>query len=497
MSNFTAQNIIFGYKFNKLPFTVPTPYLYNPYNDAPIDYQGISRTSGTITTTFTIPNHSISVGDKFNAFNADAYDNTTEEYIEGNEQPFEVTAINGDDVTADLIPDSRTGNTINIDSSNLTIRLFGRYFFANKSVKYDIVPSNASYKIESTVNQTLTINFGDGTIKNIVLSAGANDLSFREHEYTDGNSEHTIILTFETPSAIESIATFRVQMGDIIPDDIIKFTNLKTLEFGLNSGIKQFPNDLSSLTQLENLAVDSGELEKIDDSIGQLPLKSLNFRNSLDLSQTQAEESLNVLLQLVELETLLLSGTNLLEFPAGFVNRTEIKNLEIGQNNPYTTLPQNIPTSIESIRLRRKNPDLTSYNNFSRLVNLKTIVNASNCLFGIVSIPNNFSNLTKLKTYLDGGIDSVAILDTVINNWYDFIAVREFGDITGANSTFRDMTFNIEEADSQPPTGTYQASSNFVQGTANGNPQSPFEKVYVLVKNFGHTWIINGTTYEN
>jgi len=42
-------------------------------------------------------------------------------------------------------------------------------------------------------------------------------------------------------------------------------------------------------------------------------------------------------------------------------------------DNSFTTLPQNIPTSLENLELTNKSPKLTSYVNFDRLVNLISV----------------------------------------------------------------------------------------------------------------------------
>lgn len=44
------------------------------------------------------------------------------------------------------------------------------------------------------------------------------------------------------------------------------------------------------------------------------------------------------------------------------------------------------------------------------------------------------------------------------------------------------------------PSGVYQAPSGFVEGSANGTPSTPMEKIYVLTKNYKEVWTIKPET---
>jgi len=417
MSTYTADDVLFGYQFNRLVFTVPTPSLTDNTQDPP--------------------------------------------------------------VTGRFFP----GNTYNVISGE------------------SIMKNSISFIFNSLQTQRLSISWGDGTIteKNIIV--GSNEITRNEHEYTDGLDNHTVVFVFEKPKQVSIINVVNVNVGEVIPQDIKKFTSLSTISFRAESGIKSFPTDLSSLSLLTSLKVESAELPKIDSSLFSLQLRTLSLSGSVDFSDSVALESLARLPEFIFLEELDFAGTNLIEFPLNFINRNLLKILNIGGTNNFTTLPQNIPTSLENLSLRYKNPSLTSYANFDRLINLTYIdftkaFDNQNILIG-----DEISFLHKLKNIDYGATITQIRTDSVINNWFNFIVTREFASIEedSGNDKFRGMQFFLTQKAnlSNLPSGTYQAPTGFNKNVSNGTPANELEKVYCLVENYGHTWEVgDGVTTD-
>jgi len=413
---FTADNVIFGYKFNKLSFTVPTPSLTDNTQDPPVT---------------------------------------------------------------------------------------GRFFAGNTGFGENIMLTSIAFNFTTTETQKLTISWGDGFFGEIDLVVGTNTLARNEHEYTDGINEHTIVFSFEKPKAISAINTLNVNVGDIISEDLKKFTGLESLVFGNRSGIQEFPADLSTLTNLKNLSVLDSDIPKIDDSIFSLPLEKLSFRNSIDFSITEASDSLERLAEFVFLEELNFAGTKLTEFPVNFINRNRLVSLTIGENNEFTILPINIPISVTSLSLEGKSPDLTSYENFDRLVNLERLFLDGTFDNVNLAIGNELASCELLKTisYRRDSVSVLASTNAIVNNLFNFIVTRANAVIsTGGSNKFRDMTITMLSVNNgnNRPSGTYQAPKGFEKNVSNGTPANELEIVYCFVENYGHTWTVgDGTSTFN
>jgi hypothetical protein len=413
---FTADNVIFGYKFNKLSFTVPTPSLTDNTQDPPVT---------------------------------------------------------------------------------------GRFFAGNTGFGENIMLTSIAFNFTTTETQKLTISWGDGFFGEIDLVVGTNTLARNQHEYTDGLDEHTIVFSFEKPKAISGINTANVNVGDIISEDLKKFTGLELLAFGNRSGIQEFPADLSTLTNLKNLSVLDSNIPKIDDSIFSLPLEKLSFRNSIDFSTTEASDSLERLAEFVFLEDLSFAGTKLTEFPVNFINRNRLVSLTIGENNEFTVLPINIPISVTSLNLEAKTPQITSYENFDRLVNLESLILDATFNNVNLAIGDELASCELLKTiiYKRDSIRVLAQTNAIVNNLFNFIVTRANAVIsTGGSNKFREMTIQMVSVNNgnNRPSGTYQAPKGFEKNVSNGTPANELEIVYCFVENYGHTWTVgDGTSTFN
>jgi len=416
MSTYTADNVVFGYEFNKLAFTVPTPLVTDENQDPPVT---------------------------------------------------------------------------------------GRFFAGNTGSNDNIMGTTIEFRFISEVAQNIQVSWGDGNFDDINLTIGTNFISKTAHQYSDGLDEHTIVFSFEKPKAITGIETLNVDLGNIVPDDLKKFTGLEKLVFGLRANIEQFPADLSSLTNLTLLKVLDSDLLKIDDSLFSLPLRTLSFVNSIDFSETAASESLERLAEFVFLEELDFKSTTLTEFPSNFINRNRLVTLFIGGDNPFTTLPINIPTSVTSLNLEGKTPQLTSYENFDRLVNLESLILDGTFDNVNLAIGDELASCELLKTieYKRQSIDTVANTNAIVNNLFDFIVTRGYGNITtGGSNKFRDMSISMSidnNNNNNRPSGIYQAPTGFNKNVSNGTPANELEKVYCLVENYGHTWEVrDGVTTD-
>lgn len=96
-------------------------------------------------------------------------------------------------------------------------------------------------------------------------------------------------------------------------------------------------------------------------------------------------------------------------------------------------------------------------------------------------------------------VDSTALSnitkqDNIVDEFYDFVTGWEYITMNGTASDgkrnqFYGLTFQLVDNVNYPnkdprPSGTYQAPEGFIKGSANGNPATPMEKIYVLVNNY-------------
>ncbi|BAV09410.1 hypothetical protein SAMN05421788_101846 [Filimonas lacunae] len=133
----------------------------------------------------------------------------------------------------------------------------------------------------------------------------------------------------------------------------------------------------------------------------------------------------------------------------------------------------------------------------SNLPNLATLI-LNGCTAFPTTLPSYIGNLTKLKTLNYNGVfpltRTAGTVDELIQSWYEYVVNNV--SLTDSNTVpFRGMKFDLRALDVvnnpnsvQIPEGTYQASTGFVQGSNNGTPTSSLERLYVLEKNYGHTW---------
>ena len=165
-----------------------------------------------------------------------------------------------------------------------------------------------------------------------------------------------------------------------------------------------------------------------------------------------------------------------------------LRYLGIGGNN-FTTLPKAVTNCQYLITLVISNTDGFGYNtNMTSwgdgLVNMTELTKIV-----YVGMKNNppsalfpgIENCTKLKTVEAFVTYTTQVkIDDHVNNWYDLI-VNNASATTG-NTKFRQMSINIgSNVGSIRPSGTYQDSTT---------PTTPMEKIYKMVKVYGHTWIV-------
>ncbi|OIQ22028.1 MAG: hypothetical protein BM557_01220 [Flavobacterium sp. MedPE-SWcel] len=110
-----------------------------------------------------------------------------------------------------------------------------------------------------------------------------------------------------------------------------------------------------------------------------------------------------------------------------------------------------------------------------------------------LTFPTWLVNLTNLKIFdCHASFETQEKMDQFVDSVYDFITTN--ASITEGNSPFRIMHIKTYRSasplNSFHPTGIYQEPTEYVQGSANGTPTTPLEKVWVLTHQYQHTWVL-------
>lgn len=134
----------------------------------------------------------------------------------------------------------------------------------------------------------------------------------------------------------------------------------------------------------------------------------------------------------------------------------------------------------------------TSYGDFSACVNLTTLNIYRQGVF-TTELPTWLNKLTKLKTLnMSATFWTVERTNAYVNNMYAFVVANAA--MTGSASLqFRGMNVDIyagETANTSRPSGTFQQPAGYAQGSNNGNPATPMEKLWVLTNQYSHVWTV-------
>lgn len=263
-----------------------------------------------------------------------------------------------------------------------------------------------------------------------------------------------------------------------IPEEFSELYKLEQLSLINNtSSLLRFPDDISGLVSLNTLALHSTRMpfEEIERIIQSIPsLKSVNI-NSCAYNNNYDFDEENYSLQEINIgaQTWGLNGS-----APDFISKLKALKTII-----YTDVFNSPPSNV-----------MKSYGDLSANTELETI-NISRLTDFTTLIPAWFNVLTKLKNIsIYASFQNSGGIDSYVNNFYDFIVAN--ASMSVGSTPFRNMTIDAygtnisDQNNSTRPSGTYQQPSGYIQGSSNGTPASPMEKIWVLTNQYGHTWIV-------
>jgi hypothetical protein len=379
--------------------------------------------------------------------------------------------------------------------------------------------------MESSTPNKVTINYGDGNILTypFVLNGGLYKIGWTHksgnssvvpvgcriphHTYTDGNSGKRVIrMSFENISTVISFKTWTIRIHDIFPSDIDKMINLNDIRLSYTrrsgNGITAFPLSIAN-----NKSINTLHLENIGIAItNSIPdvffslynIKDVSFSSSIDMSNIYSSNLYKVNVWKNTLKSLGIGATKLTELPEEIRECTKLTHLHINSNKFITIPPQlNSLINLEylSIGAGAGTPLVIDWGDISSLTKLSYI----NYYYAQMSppLPPYFNMLVGMKYMLNRNCyRTQERSDEFVNSLYGVVVSN--APINGTSSdAFRNMTINYYTATdteafmNRKPTGTYQQPVGYVQGSNNGTPASPQEKIWVMVNQYKHLWLLH------
>lgn len=305
--------------------------------------------------------------------------------------------------------------------------------------------------IKSTINQDLTIDWGDGTTPFVA--------------HLVANTNYTI--TGNTPSRYIYSSPFNYPVTKQIKftfQDATKIVTLDLRNYWLRGNLSV---GIDTLTNLTELRLNNNRLDTIPSNISSLPLQVIGLLGSPSLGGIIPSYIFDIsTLKTLDFRenpigALSYADANydrLLEFPV-------LDRLDLDSNN-FTELFSEIFDCVELVTLaysnQRSNPNEIS-----------------------PTIPANANSATKWKTYISRqNYRSVSNVDSFVDNLYTFVTTNAA--ISGASTlAFRGMTITFDQ--NSLPTGVFKQPSGYSAGVSNGSPGSQQEKLWVLVNQYLHT----------
>lgn len=358
-------------------------------------------------------------------------------------------------------------------------------------------------------DNTIYIDFGDGSpIFSETFSEVKSYYSNSPiHIYEDTGTKIAKIW-FEYPQRVTQVNLY--YQGYIGPFPLnLGFYNLDVLSIR-NTRFQEFPlNFLGGVfNQLTIRNITTMPITFIPSWILSSRIQDLSLHGGINL-ENDTTNSIENVINIQDLATLSLAGTNLTDIPTNFKDITTLRRLFLG-NNPFTEITTNINDCKQLTEL-----SFGFYGGYW--------TDAGSNLFtswgvGIANMPNlqvfRFDWCNNAPDTLPTGIETAPNCktiwarvnrtqirqDTFIENVYNQVIAT--ASMATGQGVLRRTTLRIERSSAGQsaliprPTGTYQAPAGYVQGSSNGTPANPMEMIYVLVNQYEWTIYVTseGTT---
>ena len=346
-------------------------------------------------------------------------------------------------------------------------------------------------------DNTIYIDFGDGSpiytqeFTGIVHFPGNEPI----HIYEDTDTK-TAKIWFEYPQRVTGvnlyyqayIGPFPLNLG-FYNLDLLSIRNTRFEEFPLN-----FLGGVFNRITIRNITM--MVITFIPSWILSSRIQSLDLQGGINL-ENDTTDSIENVINIQELGTLSLAGTNLTDIPTNFKDITTLRRLFLG-NNPFTEITQNVNDCKQITELSfgyyadywtAGGSDLfTSWGvGIANMPNLQ-VFRFDNCNNAPDTLPTGIETAPNCKTIWARTNRTQVRQDTFIENVYNQVtttASMATGEGVLRRTTLRIERFSVNQY--LRPSGIYQAPAGYVQGSSNGKPASPMEMIYVLVNQYEWT----------
>lgn len=363
-----------------------------------------------------------------------------------------------------------------------------------------------SFHIKSTPN-TIYIDFGDGSP--IFSEDFSGDYSWRReigkvYNYPD-SSEKTVKIWFKYPSKLGIFELLNSNYIKNFPTELGLYPNLNTIIL-INLTFGNFPVNSGSISVKTFIAnnISISPITSIPLWVTRSKIQNLRFVGGVNFSNI-ATSNLDKLYNILGLYSFVTSGFTLTEanFPASLKDSPTLR--QLGMADLTNTIYQKINDCRQLTHLSYGHTSyftggggFNSSGNFSDWgVGVGGMTNlihfsASMCVDVPSSLPLGMET-SGLKTVdFRGSFRTEPRMTALINDTYSRVVAT--ASMTTGNTVMRNIFFDLGAINTNPPyplniqirpTGTYQQPTGYVQGSSNGSPASPMEKVWVLIKQYG------------
>lgn len=408
------------------------------------------------------------------------------------------------------------GNLVTIDG-NLFERRLNTLTFTTSGSQFPMWASNDyNYAYQyvvfvSNIQQTITINYGDGTVSTFLMQPNAGKFEARfshkdlildgnpatyypKHIYLDGNTgQRFITVKFDFLSELSAVEFRYVILEGVFPSEVNFASKLDKIIVNAALNLTTLPAsilDNKSLTVLDLTGGFKTVQNKIPDAVFDLNLITFSASGVFNLSDSISSNLFKINQFKTTLKTLALGSSNIQIMPDEVNELLLLENLGI-RENPMIKMPliSNL-SNLYRLEIGQFSVPFVD-NNWGDLSNLHKLnilsVRTRNMNFS--NLHNDWKYLYSLKTLglFESFVDSNARFNEFIDALYLLVtseaSITPNGSPAPYQNRFRNMSWGHS---SRAFTGTKTAPAGYVQGVSNGTPSNQGEKVYVLQNQYNH-----------
>jgi hypothetical protein len=303
-----------------------------------------------------------------------------------------------------------------------------------------------------------------------------------------------VSLFFSNPLACISFYLDRIRCDGALPANLQRFTSLtrflirNTYAESLSDFYVVAPNLTYFYYQLALRSTLPFNLYTLPSAFFQISLNSFHLRSN-HLALNSMANNLNLASNLINATSIYLFEWQQQNLPINFNPLQSVNFIWLlGARFTDNALPTDMSVCSNLTQLHVQQTDLYTYDNLQYYLNIQGFI-ANNNTNLETTFHASFSSLTDLKTlHFSSVYETITRVNQFINSIYTFITIN--ATISNSSPNFRNMEIVIQGTNAIPD-GTYQQPTGYIQGSNNGSPSSPLEKIWVITNQYGSTILYN------